>query len=63
MAQRARDGRQSLEMVGARALGRDQQKDEVDRQAVERLEIDRPLQPREALRSPAFILGSYAVLA
>ena len=39
--------RQRLEMVGAGAFGRQQQEDQVDRLAVECLEIDRPLQPRK----------------
>src|SRR5580700_11829709 len=34
-------------MIGAGAFGREQEKDQVDRLAVERLEIDRSVEPRE----------------
>ena len=47
IAEQARDARQRLEMIGAGAFRREQQKNQIDRLAVERLEIDRTLQPRE----------------
>src|SRR5262245_1602393 len=34
-------------MIGARRFWREQQEDEIDRLAVERLELDRAVQPRE----------------
>ena len=34
-------------MIGARAFGSEQQENQIDRLAVERFEIHRPLQPRE----------------
>ena len=47
IAQQARHARQRLEVIGAGGFRRQQQKNQIDRLAVERLEIDRPLQPRE----------------
>ena len=47
VAQQPRDSRQRFQVIGAGAFGRQQQEDQVDRLAVHRLEIDRPLQPRE----------------
>ena len=47
IAQQARDARQRLEVIGAGGFRRQQQKNQIHRLAVERLEIDRPLQPRE----------------
>ena len=47
IAQQPRHARQRLEMIGAGAFRREQQEDQIDRLAVERLEIDRPLQPRK----------------
>ena len=34
-------------MIGAGRLGRDQEKNQIDRRAIERVEVDRPLEPRE----------------
>src|SRR5579872_2083854 len=45
VAQQPRDSRQSLQVIGARAFRREKQKDEVDRLAIHRLEIDRALKP------------------
>src|SRR3954452_11666928 len=47
VTQGARNRSERLEMVGARSRRRDQQEDQVDGQPVQRLEIDRALQPRE----------------
>ena len=47
IAQEPRDARQRLEVIGAGAFRREQQKDQIDRLIVERLEIDRPLEPGE----------------
>ena len=47
LAQQARDARQRLQVIGTGVLGRQQQEDQVDRLVVERLEVDRLLQPRE----------------
>ncbi len=47
-------------MIGAGAFRRQQQKHQIDRLAVERLEIDRPLQPREQAEHLAE-LGQLAV--
>ena len=47
IAKQARDTGQRLEMVGAGTLRGEQQENQIDRLAVERLEIDRALQPRE----------------
>ncbi len=47
IAKQTRDARQRLEMIGAGAFRREQQKHQIDRLAVERFEIHRPLQPRE----------------
>src|SRR5262249_10647609 len=41
-----------LEMVGTGGLGREQQKDQIDRLAVERLELDRPIEPGEQPEQP-----------
>src|SRR5271170_5378079 len=60
IAQFASDRRKRLQMVGARGFRRDQQKDQIDRQPVQRLEVDRPLEPREhAENAPA--LSEFAV--
>src|SRR5579863_1121124 len=53
IAQSARDGGERLEMIGAGVLRRDQQKQQVDGQAVQRLEIDRPLESGENAENPA----------
>ena len=47
IAKQPRHPRQRLQMIGAGALRREQQKNEIDRLAVERFEIDRPIEPRE----------------
>src|SRR5271166_6443659 len=47
VAQQARAHRQRLEMVRARRFGGDQHENEIDRQAVGGLEIDRALEPGE----------------
>jgi hypothetical protein len=47
IAQNAGDARQGLQMIGAGTFRRQQQKHDVDRLVVERLEIDRFVQPRE----------------
>ncbi len=47
VTQHTRDPGQRLEVIGAGAFRRQQQEDETDRLAVERFEIDRPLQPRK----------------
>src|SRR5580704_12864747 len=47
LAQQPGDAGQCLEVIGAGAFGRQQKKDQIDRLAVERLEIDRPVEPRE----------------
>ena len=53
IAQQPRDARQRFEMIGAGAFGREQQKNEIDRLVVERLEIDRAVEPREQPEQPA----------
>src|ERR1700741_4730144 len=45
IAQQPRHARQRLEMIGAGMFGREQQKDEIDRLSVKRLEIDGPREP------------------
>ena len=50
LAQDPGDPRERLEVVGAGPLGREQQEDEIDRLAVEGLEVDRPLEPGEQAR-------------
>ena len=52
LAQHAGDTGERLEVVGARALGRQQKKQHVDGFAVQRLEIDRLLQPCEQPEEP-----------
>src|SRR5271157_5676410 len=47
VAQEARAHRQRLEMVRAGRFGRDQHEDEINRQPVRRVKIDRPLQTGE----------------
>ena len=47
IAQQSRDARERLEMVGARALRRKQEENQIDRLVVERFEIDRPVEARE----------------
>ena len=47
VAQQAGDARQRLEMVGAGCFRREQQKHEIDRLAVERLELHRPFETRK----------------
>src|SRR3712207_7973706 len=47
IAQHARDPGERLEMVRARALGRDEQEDEIDGQIVDGVEIDRLGEARE----------------
>ncbi len=47
LAKEPRDAGQRFEVIGAGAFGRQQEKDQIDRLAVERLEIDRPVEPRE----------------
>src|SRR5580704_6527846 len=39
-------------MIGAGTFRRQQQEDKIDRLAVERLEIDRPIEPREQTKQP-----------
>ncbi len=60
IAQQPRDPRQRFQMIGARALRRQQQEHQIDRLAVHRLEIDRPI---EAGKQPEqlFQLGQLAV--
>jgi hypothetical protein len=55
LAQQPRDAGQRFEVIGAGAFGRQQEKDQIDRLAVERLEIDRPIEPREQSEQPAEI--------
>ena len=52
VAQQARNARQRLQVVGARGFRRQQQENQIDRLAVERLEIDRLVQPREQAEQP-----------
>ena len=52
VAQEASDACQRLQMIGAGAFGREQQKNQIDRLTVERLEIDRPVEPREQPEQP-----------
>ena len=47
LAEMPRDAGERLQVIGAGALGREQEEDEVDRLVVERLEIDRLREPRE----------------
>src|SRR5437588_12957520 len=47
-------------MIGARRFRGEQQKDQIDRLAVERLEVDRPIEPREQAEQ-SLELGQLAV--
>ena len=47
LAQKPRDARQRLQMIGACPFGREQQEDQVHRLAVERLKVDRAVEPGE----------------
>ena len=47
VAQQARDAGQRLQMIGAGRLGCQQQEDQIDRLLVDRIEIDRRLEPGE----------------
>ena len=51
IAQQARNARQRLEMVGAGGFRREQQEYEIDRLAVERLEIDRLVRAERTSRT------------
>jgi hypothetical protein len=44
-----------LQVIGASAFRRKQEKDEIDRLTVERLEIDRPVKPRKQSEQPCQI--------
>src|SRR5215471_15199415 len=45
IAQQARDAGERLQMIGASRLRREQQENEIDRLAIQRLELDRPVEP------------------
>src|SRR6185437_6667807 len=47
IAQEPRHPRQRLQMIGAGAFRRQQKENQIDRLAVERFEVDRPIEPRE----------------
>ena len=47
VAQQSRNPRQRLEVIGTRAFRRQQQKNQIDRLAAERLEIDRAIETCE----------------
>lgn len=51
-AQRARDTRQRLQMIGARALRREKYKGKIDRRFVDCVEVDRTVEPDEQTQHP-----------
>ena len=60
VAQHARDAGQCFQVIGARRFRREQQKNEIDRFGIERVKIDRALQPGKQAEQAAD-LGKLAV--